>query len=213
MTVLNNYINIKNIVNKISRDTTIVAISKKTSLDQIIPLIDYGHFHYGENKVQEATQKWKNIIINHSNLRLHFVGPLQTNKVEEAVNLFSYIHSLDSEKLAIKLNKSEKNSNKKLKYFIQVNIGNEKQKSGIDINNLNNFVKFCNIELNLNIIGLMCLPPINKDPKQYFIKLKELSLINNLKQHSMGMSNDYIEAVKNGATFIRVGSSIFGNRK
>jgi pyridoxal phosphate enzyme (YggS family) len=213
MTVLNNYINIKNIVNKISRDITIVAISKKTSLDQIIPLIDYGHFHYGENKVQEATQKWKNIIINHSNLRLHFVGPLQTNKVEEAVNLFSYIHSLDSEKLAIKLNKSEKNSNKKLKYFIQVNIGNEKQKSGIDINNLNNFVKFCNIELNLNIIGLMCLPPINKDPKQYFIKLKELSLINNLKQHSMGMSNDYIEAVKNGATFIRVGSSIFGNRK
>jgi pyridoxal phosphate enzyme (YggS family) len=213
MTVINNYINIKNIVNKLSKDTVIVAVSKKFSLDHIMPLIDYGHFHYGENTVQEALQKWNIKILNSYKLKIHFVGSLQSNKAEQAVDIFSYIHSLDNEKLAIKLNKSEKNLNKKIKYFIQVNLSNEKQKSGINIDQLNSFVKFCKIELELDVIGLMCLPPINKDPKHYFIKLKELSLINNLKELSMGMSNDYIEAVKNGATFIRVGSSIFGNRK
>lgn len=213
MMLVNNYINIRNIVNKLSTKTTIVAVSKNFSFDYIKPLLDYGHCHFGENRVQEATQKWSIQILKDINLKIHLVGSLQTNKAEQALNIFSYIHSLDNEKLAIKLRQSENNLNKKIKYFIQVNIGNEIQKSGISINELSGFLKFCKIELKLDIIGLMCLPPINQDPNLFFLKLKELSLINNVKELSMGMSNDYIEAIKNGSTFIRVGSSIFGKRE
>lgn len=213
MALLNNYINIRNIVNKLSTKTTIVAVSKNFSFDYIKPLLDYGHYHFGENRVQEATQKWNIQILNDINLKIHLVGSLQTNKAEQALNIFSYIHSLDNEKLAIKLKQGENNLNKKIKYFIQVNIGNEIQKSGICINDLPDFVKFCKIELKLDVIGLMCLPPINQDPNLFFLKLKELSLINNVNELSMGMSNDYIDAIKNGSTFIRVGSLIFGNRK
>ena len=213
MSVIDNY---KLIIEKINQQSnkkiTLVAVSKTFPLSHIKPLIDYGHQHYGENKVQEALSKWSDYILSNSNIKLHMVGNVQSNKIESAVKIFSYIHSLDNEKAAYKFASAQKKFNKELNYFIQVNIGNETQKSGIEISLVNEFVKFCQQELKLNILGLMCIPPLNLSADQYFKKLKELNEISNLKNLSMGMSSDYELAIKYGANYIRIGSSLFGKR-
>ena len=190
----------------------IIAVSKTFTIEHIKPLIDHGHHHFGENKVQEATSKWSEIKKNNENLKLHMVGKLQSNKAKDAVKLFDYIHSLDSQKLADALAKHQMNLKKNLNYFIQVNIGNEIQKSGIPVGELDQFYNYCKNEINLNILGLMVIPPNDNNPGKYFKSLNELNKSLALQDLSMGMSADYIEAVKNGATFIRVGSSIFGER-
>jgi len=190
----------------------IIAVSKTFSIDQINPLIEYGHQHYGENKVQEALAKWSGVIKEKEEIKLHMVGKLQSNKAKDAVKLFHYIHSLDSQKLADVLAKHQTTLKKSLKYFIQVNIGNEMQKSGIPVSELDPFYNYCKTELNLDIIGLMVIPPNDNNSEKYFKSLGELNRSLALKDLSMGMSADYIEAVKHGATFIRVGSSIFGER-
>ena len=195
-----------------TKKVTLVAISKSFPLNFIKPLIDFGHFHFGENKLQEALIKWSESIIKNSNIKLHMVGKLQSNKVPEAVNLFSYIHSLDNEKLATRLFETEKKYGKKLNYFIQINIGDESQKSGIPKIYAHDFIHFCLNELKLNIIGLMCIPPINVDPTKYFNELKQIANYEKLSELSMGMSNDYKIAIQTGSTFIRIGSAIFGKR-
>ena len=195
-----------------TRPVNIIAVSKTFGLDHIKPLIDHGHLHFGENKVQEAKSKWSELKKNNQNLKLHMIGKLQNNKAKDAVKLFDYIHSLDNKKLADALAKFQISLNKKLEYFIQVNIGNETQKSGIPVNQLNTFYNYCVNEINLKIIGLMIIPPINQDVKKYFKLLNELTKSLALESMSMGMSADYIDAIKYGSTFIRVGSSIFGSR-
>ena len=170
-----------------------------------------GHVDFGENRVQEASDKWSNLILLNSNIQLHLIGGLQSNKAKQAFNLFSYIHSLDNQKLAKIFSDLEASSKKKIKYFIQVNVGNEPQKSGIAIDKLDQFIKYCKNDLKLNIIGLMCIPPVDCDPTQYFISLAELARAHNLKELSMGMSNDYECAINNGATFVRIGSKIFSS--
>ena len=186
----------------------IIAVSKTFKLDHIIHLIQHGHTHYGENKVQEAVEKWENLKNKNDNLQLHLIGKLQTNKVKFAVKLFDYIHSLDSEKLARKIASFE---NKNLKLFIQVNIGNEEQKSGISVNQLIDFYDFCK-DLKLNIVGLMCIPPIHDDSVKYFKKMLDLKQKHNFNELSMGMSSDYLDALQHGSTFLRIGSDIFGKR-
>ena len=190
----------------------IIAVSKTFSIEHIKPLIDHGHQHFGENKVQEASAKWSNIKKEKKTLKLHMIGKLQTNKAKDAVKLFDYIHSLDSQKLADALAKHQISFKKKLNYFIQVNIGNEIQKSGIPVRELDPFYNYCKNEINLNIQGLMVIPPNDNNPEKYFKSLNELNKSLALQDLSMGMSADYLEAVKHGATFIRVGSSIFGER-
>ena len=190
----------------------IIAVSKTFSIECINPLIEYGHQHFGENKVQEAVSKWAKIKKENENLKLHMIGKLQSNKAKDAVKLFDYIHSLDNQKLAETLAKHETNLKKKLNYFIQVNIGNEIQKSGIPVGDLDPFYNYCKNDINLNILGLMVIPPNDNNPEKYFISLNELNKSLALKDLSMGMSADYMEAVKHGATFIRVGGSIFGER-
>ena len=190
----------------------IIAVTKTFPLEQIIPLLDTGHNHFGENKIQEAENKWLKIKHKYENLQLHMLGKLQTNKAKKAVNLFDYIHSLDSVKLATKLSQYEKELNKKIKLFIQVNLAEESQKSGILLNDLNHFYNFCTKELSLNITGLMCLPPINSDSNKYFKILKKTSEKLNLTDLSMGMSADYDQAVLNGSTYLRLGTAIFGAR-
>ena len=190
----------------------IIAVSKTFSIECINPLIEYGHQHFGENKVQEAISKWAKIKKENENLKLHMIGKLQSNKAKDAVKLFDYIHSLDNQKLAETLAKHETNLKKKLNYFIQVNIGNEIQKSGIPVGDLDPFYNYCKNDINLNILGLMVIPPNDNNPEKYFISLNELNKSLALKDLSMGMSADYMEAVKHGATFIRVGGSIFGER-
>lgn len=212
MDLVDNYKLINSKINQLSKNVTLVAVSKTFSLDYIKPLIDFGHLDYGENKVQEATQKWSDIVKLKDSIKLHMLGNVQSNKVESAVKIFSYIHSLDSEKIANKFATTQTKFNKQLKYFIQVNIGNEKQKNGIDILLVPNFVKFCRIDLKLNILGLMCIPPINTEPDIFFSKLKKLNEECELRELSMGMSSDFEIAVQFGATFLRIGSSIFGNR-
>ena len=194
------------------KPVNIIAVSKTFSLEHIKPLIDLGHAHFGENKVQEAKVKWSEQKKQNVNLKLHMIGKLQSNKAKDAVKLFHYIHSLDSPKLADTLCKHQKNLNKNLKYFIQVNIGNEIQKSGIPVNELDSFYNYCNNDLHLNIIGLMVIPPNDDNPDKYFKSLNELNKSLALKELSMGMSGDYEKAIKHGATFIRIGSSIFGER-
>ncbi|MDA7811065.1 YggS family pyridoxal phosphate-dependent enzyme [Candidatus Pelagibacter sp.] len=189
----------------------IIAVSKTFPIESILPLIDHGHLDYGENKVQEALGKWSDIKNQHNNIKLHLIGRLQTNKVKLALTIFDYIHSLDSEKLANKIADEQEKQRKKPKIFIQVNIGNEDQKSGIDKKNLNDFYKFCK-NLNLDIIGTMCIPPNDGNKKKYFSGMNEINKELNFKELSMGMSGDYIEAIKNNATYIRVGSNIFGSR-
>ena len=194
------------------KNLKIIAVSKTFSMSEINPLIESGQKHFGENKVQEAVDKWTDIKKLNQNLKLHMIGKLQTNKVKYVVPLFDYIHSLDNIKLAEKIASEQIKKNRNLKIFIQVNIGNEIQKSGINISDLKNFYEKCTKELNLNIIGLMCLPPQHGSVKNYFYEMAELKKLINVRDLSMGMSEDYLEAVACGATYIRIGSKIFGNR-
>ena len=196
---------------KISVVPKIIAVSKTFKIDKIKPLIDYGHINFGENKVQEALEKWSEIKKAKPDIKLHLIGKLQTNKVKFAVQLFDYIHSVDSEKLAKKISDEGLKLNKKIKIFIQVNIGDETQKSGINKNELSNLVDYC-LKLNLELIGLMCIPPVGCDPADYFKEMRDLNRYFHLSDLSMGMSGDYLKAVKNSGTFLRIGSSIFGQR-
>ena len=189
----------------------IIAVSKTFKIEHIMPLINHGHQDYGENKVQEATEKWTSIKHENKNIKLHLIGGLQTNKVKNAVRLFDYIHSLDSKKLADKISYQVKEQNVKTKIFIQVNVGKEDQKSGIPEEELLDFYKYCK-NLDLNIIGLMCIPPFNQDSTKYFSRMQELNKKIGLKELSMGMSADYLNAIKYGSTFVRIGSDIFGKR-
>ena len=189
----------------------IIAVSKTFKIDHIFPLLNHGHIHFGENKVQEALEKWTLVKNENKKIKLHLIGKLQTNKVKSALKLFDYIHSLDSEKLANKISRIQKELNINRKLFIQVNIGNEIQKSGISINEVLDFHNYCKT-LDLDISGLMCIPPFQEDSKKYFIQINKLNEKLKLKELSMGMSSDYLEAIENNATFIRVGSSIFGER-
>ena len=197
---------------KSNRPVNIIAVSKTFPLEFIQPLINYGHTHFGENKVQEAIAKWSDEKKKNPNLKLHMIGKLQSNKAKDAVRLFDYIHSLDNQKLADTLARHQSGLNKNLEYFIQVNIGNEIQKSGIPIGELDAFYNYCTTEINLKIIGLMVIPPINENTNEYFKSLNQLNNSLALKNLSMGMSADYIDAIKNGSTHVRIGSSIFGSR-
>ena len=195
----------------IKNNPKIIAVSKTFKIEKIFPLIEHGHIDFGENKVQEAVEKWTEIKKLHPLIKLHMIGKLQTNKVKYAVQLFDYIHSVDNEKLARKIAVEESKINKKVKIFLQVNIGDENQKSGIDKNEVEQLVSVCK-EINLNVVGLMCIPPINVDPENYFSEMNNLKKDLDLAELSMGMSDDYLEAIKNEATYIRIGSKIFGNR-
>ena len=197
---------------KSEQSVNVIAVSKTFTFDFIKPLIDYGHLHFGENKVQEALSKWLDFKKDHTNLKLHMIGKLQSNKAKDAVKLFDYIHSVDNQKLADNLAKYQKNLNKNLNYFIQVNIGNEIQKSGIPVQELDAFYNYCVNEINLNVRGLMVIPPIDEKVDKYFKAMNELNKSLSLEDLSMGMSSDYLDAIKYGATFVRIGSSIFGNR-
>jgi len=211
---INNLISIKNELKSSSENDIhpkIIAVSKTFPLDNIQPLIDYGHYHFGENKVQEAVNKWTKIKAHNDNIKLHMIGKLQTNKVKYVVPLFDYVHSLDNIKLAEKISIEQRKIYKNLKIFIQVNIGNESQKNGIEPDNLQAFYNKCVEELKLDIIGLMCIPPQN-NTETYFINMQKLNKFLNLSELSMGMSADYLTAVKYGSTFVRVGSKIFGDR-
>mgnify|MGYP002010820309 CR=1 FL=1 len=193
-------------------EPNIIAVSKTFPMSEISPLINHGHVHFGENKVQEAIEKWSSLKNDFGHIKLHMIGKLQTNKVKYAVSIFDFIHSLDNLKLAEKISKEQIKNNKKPKIFIQINIGYENQKNGIEIENLNNFYKTCVQDLKLNIIGLMCLPPNNSNSEEYFLKMGELSNNLNLNHLSMGMSSDYLKAVKYKSTYLRIGSKIFGDR-
>ena len=206
---LKNYNFILNHIQSLSKKTTLIVVTKSQELSKINLLIETNHFHFGENKVQEAYLKWQNLVLKNPKLQLHLIGKLQSNKAKDAFAIFHYIHALDNEKLAQIFAKLESNSLKKIKYFVQVNVGNEPQKNGISINKLNEFIKYCINDLKLNVIGLMCIPPIVGDSNQYFKNLAKLAIENNLSELSMGMSNDYECAIKNGATFVRIGSKIF----
>jgi len=191
--------------------TKIIAVSKTFPIENVLPLIEHGHLHYGENKVQEALDKWSDIKLKNNAIKLHLIGRLQTNKVKFALRIFDYIHSLDSERLAIKIADEQKKQEKNSKIFIQVNIGNEDQKSGINKDNLVDFYKFCK-NLNLDIIGTMCIPPNEGNVEKYFSEMSDLNKELNFKELSMGMSGDYLEAIRYNATYVRVGSKIFGSR-
>ena len=212
MSIVENYKSIINKINHLSNEVTLICVTKTFSLDVIKPLVDNGHIHFGENKVQETKNKWSELLKIKPEINLHMLGKVQSNKIDEIVKIFSFVHSLDNEKNSIKFNESEKKFNKKLNYFIQVNIGNELQKSGIQISLVKDFVRFCRKDLNLNILGLMCIPPFNQNPEIFFSKLYKLNKECDLNNLSMGMSSDYELAIKNGANYVRVGSYIFGSR-
>ena len=213
MDIIKNFTKVLNEIKKYTNTTPqIIAVSKTFDLNHIKPLINFGHFHYGENRVNEAVLKWSNEIKKNSNLKIHLLGKLQSNKIEGALKIFSYIHSLDSKKLALLLDEEQNKRLINIKYFIQVNIGNEVQKSGVTLNELDDFINFCRLKTKLNVIGLMCIPPLKESPDFYFKKLKEVAKKNNLYELSMGMSNDYISGINNGSTFLRIGSAIFGER-
>ena len=212
---VNNLVAIENLLKKKTNKDKfpkIIAVSKTFSSKEIIPLIEHGHTDYGENKIQEAIDKWLPLKEKFQNLKLHMIGKLQTNKVKFLFPLFDYLHSLDNIKLAKKISEYEIKNKKKIKIFIQVNIGDESQKVGISVNNLNEFYSICVKELKLDIIGLMCLPPINDDTKKYFEQMEKLNTQLGLKELSLGMSGDYLDAVNYGSTYVRIGSKIFGNR-
>ena len=204
---------IKDYLNKlnINNNPKIVAVSKTFKIDKILPLIDYGHIDYGENKVQEAVEKWLEVKKIYPKVKLHMIGKLQTNKVKFAVQIFDYIHSVDSEKLAKKIADEQNKINKKIKIFLQVNIGGEDQKSGINKNQVSQLVGYCK-DINLDLIGLMCIPPANIDPENYFIEMNKLNKTLGFSELSMGMSSDFLKAIKNSSTYVRLGSSIFGKR-
>ena len=211
MHLIKNYNLINKSIQSHSRKVTLIVVTKNQEISKINSLIEANHFNYGENRVQDAILKWKNLIVNNSKLKLHLIGKLQSNKAKDAFEIFHYIHTLDNEKLAEIFSKLEKDSTKKIKYFIQVNIGNEPQKNGISINKVIPFIKYCMNDLKLNIIGLMCIPPAEGNPVPYFKNLAEIARANNLNELSMGMSNDYECAIENGATFVRIGNKIFSN--
>ena len=212
---INNLVSIQNtlkIENLELNRIKIIAVSKTFPINEILPLINHGQVHFGENKVQEAIEKWQEIKQDFKHLQLHMIGKLQSNKVKFVVPLFDYIHSLDSLKLAKKIAEEQDKIKKRLKIFIQINIGNEEQKNGIDEGDLEEFYKKCVNEFELDIVGLMCLPPKDNNTKEYFVKMKNLAQKINVKELSMGMSNDYLDAAKHGATYLRIGSKVFGNR-
>ena len=205
---------VNDIINKkqLKTRTKIIVVTKTFSLNNIIPLLQNGHIHYGENKIQEAEKKWSETKKKYKNLQLHMIGKLQSNKARKALQLFNYIHSLDNERLALKLSEYQKELRKNIKYFIQVNLADEKHKSGISLAELNHFYNFCIKKLSLNIIGLMCLPPMDSDPQEYFKLLKKTATKLNLNELSMGMSADFELAVLNGSTYLRLGTLIMGKR-
>ena len=205
---------VNEIINKkqLKTDPKIIVVTKTFPLNKIIPLLQNGHIHYAENKIQEAENKWINTKNRYKNLQLHMIGKLQTNKAKKAIKLFDYIHSLDNDKLALKLSHHEKELNKKVKLFIQVKLSEEDQKSGVQLNELNNFYNYCTSELSLNVIGLMCLPPIDSNAHEYFKILKKNAEKLNLKDLSMGMSSDFEQAISNGSTYLRLGTIILGKR-
>jgi pyridoxal phosphate enzyme (YggS family) len=208
--IIQNYTQIKNDIFKLSPIANCIVVSKNQSNTLIEEILKLGHVHFGENKFQEALNKWKLLKTFYPDTKLHFIGPIQTNKVKGICNIFDYIHSLDNDKLVEEFYKEELNTKKKLKYFIQVNIDNESQKRGVNVANLSNLISNCRVA-KLNLIGLMCIPPINKDPKIFFNFLKDLAKKNNLQDLSMGMSSDYHEALVIGSTWVRIGSKIFSN--
>jgi len=210
--IIQNFSDVSHELDKTNAKPIIIAVSKTHSMEHIQPLLDYGHRVFGENKVQEAKQKWEKALSVVENLELHLIGKLQSNKAKDAVKIFHYIHSLDSIKLAEELSKSEKKLNLQRKYFVQVNVGEEKQKSGITTKDVSSFVDFCINEKKLNVLGLMCIPPFDLDPIPFFHTVSDLNKQLQLPLLSMGMSNDYIDAAKLGATHVRVGSKIFGAR-
>ena len=214
MSIINNFNKIKQEIKdkNPSQIVEIIAVSKTFQLNKIQPLIDHGHIHYGENKVQEAEKKWLEIKKINKNLKLHMIGSLQTNKAKKAVEIFDCIHSLDSEKLAKELHKRQKEKNKNLEYFIQINLGSEYQKGGIQIHDIKSFRDYCINDLNLTVLGLMAIPPNDNQPNKYFKQISELNVNLGLKKLSIGMSQDYLEAVDYGASYVRVGSAIFGKR-
>ena len=212
MEVIQNFLSIKNQISSLSPNSKLIAVSKGQSIDKIKLLIDSGHLDFGENKVQEALLKWTDVTNNNKNINLHLIGGLQSNKAKDAFKIFNYIHSLDSEKLAKIFSDLEKKNSKKIKYFIQVNIAEETQKNGIKVSLLPDFVQYCQKDLKLNILGLMCIPPVNDSPEPHFLKLKKLNEDSYLKDLSMGMSDDFKIATKLGSTYLRVGTAIFGQR-
>ena len=214
MNIITNFEKIKQEIknNLPQREVEVIAVSKTFSIEHIMPLIEYGHKHFGENKVQEAESKWKELKKSNSNLNLHMIGRLQSNKAKKAVELFDFIHSLDSEKLANELSKRQKEKGKNLGYYIQINLGSEEQKGGLEINELKNFNDYCVNKLNLSVLGLMAIPPNDKNPEKHFKRISELNKQFNFRNLSIGMSNDYLQALKYGASHVRIGSAIFGSR-
>ena len=215
--IVQNLVNIQEEINanlsnqKNHKIPKIIAVSKTFGMDKISPLIEYGHLDFGENKVQEAIEKWSEIKLNNNNIKLHLIGGLQTNKVKLAVKLFDYIHSVDSERLAKKISDEQQKQKKKVRIFIQVNIGNEKQKFGVDKLSVSKLYSYCKT-LNLEVIGLMCIPPLNEPSEIFFREMNDLNKKLNFEELSMGMSSDYLDAIKNSATYVRIGSNIFGQR-
>ena len=210
--VLNNLISIQKEIQQINSNTKIIAVSKTFSLEKIKPIIDSNHTHFGENKVQEALEKWSKIKDENKNIKLHLIGKLQTNKVKYCLPLFDYIHSLDSIKLADKIANEQVKKNFKPKIFLQINIGDEQQKSGVDFKDTENLYSKIKNDFDLDIVGLMCIPPNVSNTKPFFEKMNQISKKLNLNELSMGMSNDYLDAAKNSSTFVRIGSKIFGER-
>jgi pyridoxal phosphate enzyme (YggS family) len=212
MSIIENYQHISSLINSSSKNTKLIVVTKNQDLDKINLIIEQGQKDFGENRVQEAITKWKGLLLDHKDLNLHLIGKLQSNKAKDAFNIFKYIHTLDNKKLSKIFSDLEKSSGCKIKYFVQVNVGDEIQKNGIDVSEVKEFVRYCIFELKLDIIGLMCIPPISGDTNLYFAQLSKLANENNLKELSMGMSNDYVLAIKNGSTFVRVGSGIFSEK-
>ena len=209
MNYLEKFKDIKEEIYSIKKNANLIVVTKNQTFEKILDIINFGHLHFGENRIQEAKNKWSGYLKSNNNIKLHLIGKLQSNKVKEAFDLFTFIHTLDNEKLAKKFSELEKQSDKKIKYFIQVNIGGEQQKNGIAIDSLKDFVNLCRNDMKLNIIGLMCIPPVQLDPYPFFKKMHDLNIKNNLQELSMGMSSDYKEALANGSSFTRIGSAVF----
>jgi len=209
MNCLDNFKALKKEIFNLNPISNIIVVTKNRTFDTILPIIKSGHLHFGENKVQEAKEKWSTFLVNNKNIQLHLIGKLQSNKAKDAFVLFDFIHTLDNEKLAKKFADLELNSKRKIKYFIQINIGDEIQKNGINQSFVKQFVTFCKSDLKLNIIGLMCIPPMDLDPRPFFEQMQKLKINNNLSELSMGMSSDYNEALHYGSTYLRIGSAIF----
>ncbi len=208
MDILQNYLKVKRQIDQTTSRTKLIVVCKNQEMINILPLINSGQIHFGENRVQDAKKKWQNISSKFLDVKLHFIGKVQSNKINDIFRIFHYVHSLDSEKLAKSFSEYEIKQQRKLSYFIQVNIGSELQKSGILVKDCENFVSLCK-NLKLNILGLMCIPPANKNPDEFFLKMNELNMLFGFKELSMGMSSDYLKAIKFGSTFVRVGSAIF----